>query len=112
VENVTYKNLTMINVGHNVSANGGLNSFIGSAFSVQISGNKPTNKTATPVFRNVHFENIKGTNIGLAGVFKCNSQSHCHDFSLENIHLKAEDGFVCRYIDGVSRDVSPHSCIH
>eukprot|EP01112_Ceratiomyxa_fruticulosa_P005010 TRINITY_DN1556_c0_g1_i6.p1 TRINITY_DN1556_c0_g1~~TRINITY_DN1556_c0_g1_i6.p1 ORF type:complete len:250 (-),score=44.70 TRINITY_DN1556_c0_g1_i6:116-865(-) len=71
----------------------------------------PTNATGTPIIDNITFLDIKGT-ATTAGQFNCLPESPCTKLDLENVSIKAKNGFSCEYADGVVVNVSPTSCIN
>jgi len=70
----------------------------------------PTNATATPIFRNVSFKDIRG-NATNAGEFLCLPESPCEGFSLQNIDISyTRAGFNCSSIFGTVINVKPTVC--
>jgi len=98
VEDVVYRGLTFIgNVGDAILVD------------MFYSNVPPTNATATPKFRNVLVENLKGV-AKVAGVFNCLPESPCENFTIRDVNLQTSQGFSCSNINGTTSAVKPDIC--
>lgn len=92
VENIIYRDITMRNI---------------QSEAVQMTlnyhaGIKPTNKTATPIFRDILIENVLADGVLFAGLYDGLPEQHVVNFTLRNVTVKnAKAGFLkCDNIDG------------
>jgi polygalacturonase len=92
VEDITYRDITMKNIASEA---------------VQMTlnyhaGIKPTNKTATPIFRNLLIENVWADGVGYAGLYDGLPEQHVINMTLRNVTvLRAKkQWFKCDYVDG------------
>lgn len=99
VEDITFSNITLNNVLDD-----------GIIISMFYSTLPPTNKTGTPIFRNINIKDYYGDAAKVAGNFDCLPESPCTGVVLENINLQSKDGFNCTNIQGTSSNVSPKIC--
>ncbi len=69
----------------------------------------PTNRTATPTFTNLYFENISGTGIRAAGQLTGLPESKINGVHFQSVNLKSSSGWQCTNTVNVQQvDTDPH----
>jgi hypothetical protein len=65
-------------------------------------GLQPTNKTATPIFRDILIENVRADGVEFAGLYDGLPEQHVLNFTLRNVTVKnAKHGFLkCDNVNG------------
>jgi polygalacturonase len=101
VEDIYYYDFNLTNVNEGINVN------------MYYCDNGPTNVSATPIFRNIHLSNIKGTAVSQAGEYKCLPESPCIDLILTNISVTGsyKTPNQCEYAYGTATNIFPESCL-
>jgi len=102
VENIRFSNIT-------ISGPGVINGIYITMF-YDKGVTPPTNATATPIFRNIHINDVHGdcTN---AGQFVCLPEAPCEGFVVDNVDLQySKLPFDCSNVVGTSANVKPSVC--
>ena len=85
VENIVYRGIMMRNI-------------LSEAVQMTLNyhaGLKPTNKTATPVFRDILIENVLADGVEYAGLYDGLPEQHVLNFTLRNVTVRnAKNGFL------------------
>mmetsp|Transcript_39122 Transcript_39122/g.98597 ORF Transcript_39122/g.98597 Transcript_39122/m.98597 type:complete len:175 (+) Transcript_39122:266-790(+) len=97
ISDIHFRNITVLGVSRT-----------GLHVNMNYTGSPPTNQTATPIVRNITFEDVNG-NAKYAGIFNCIPESPC-TCTVVDSRWRAEAGFSCVNATIQSSDVSPAMC--